>query len=311
MTTADRGTRFLSGYGLVNAPLAHCSEAIRDARLPRRSVLRLSRETASRDQVVDYLSHLTVPPTRLALFAAARDWTAVVTNERDGSDFDDYREAFGRLTRARTVRVVDHAESFAFVRGVRERRRYAARIFELFDAAGEPVRSITCADDGGRWVFETVGEPLPPEASFNYGARRKRDRFTHENLGALLAWLGIPTPIADAFEQATRFELVREDLADQEWAARVEACTPEQADDPGYGYFQRGLGWVEFMETHAESVAWDLTKAVFLNPSLAEGADEYLRAARRRLGRGTFNRIQREALSSFEFTTSSGTGATG
>jgi hypothetical protein len=257
-----------------------------------------------------YLAHLTHPATRLVLFPVASDWTAVVTNKRDGSDFADHHRVFGQRTGATTVRVVDQSERVVTVREVRERLRYSARIFELFDPSGEPVRSIACADDGGQWVFETFGDPLPPEASFNYGVRRKRDRFTHENLLALLAWLGIAIPLADAFERAPTFELVREELADREWAAAVEAaaCTPDQADDPGYAYFQRGLGWARFMETHAESVVWDMTKAVFLNPALREEADECLQAARRQLGRRTFQRVEEEALGSFQFTTSGGGG---
>ena len=61
------------------------------------------------------------------------------------------------------------------------------------DEQGESVRTIICMNDGGRWGFQAYGgEPLAAEAGFDYGARRKRDRFTHENVLALLESLGVP-----------------------------------------------------------------------------------------------------------------------
>ena len=46
-------------------------------------------------------------------------------------------------------------------------------------------------NDGGRWIFETSGEPYDFEQIERYAAKRKRDRFTHEMLAEYLAHFGI------------------------------------------------------------------------------------------------------------------------
>jgi hypothetical protein len=102
--------------------------------------------------------------------------------------------------------------------------------------------------------------------------------------------------VPDAFAAADRFHLVDERLRSRRWRRRVEAdaCTPEQADDPGYAYLQRGLGWVPHMRTHASSVVWDLTRAILLSPGLHDQAQPHLDAARRRLGDAEFRRLSAE-----------------
>jgi hypothetical protein len=45
-----------------------------------------------------------------------------------------------------------------------------------------PRRAVVAMEDGGRWIFETSGEPLPFEELDRYRARRVRDRFTSDML---------------------------------------------------------------------------------------------------------------------------------
>jgi hypothetical protein len=49
-------------------------------------------------------------------------------------------------------------------------------------AVHPPRRAVVAMDDGGRWIFETSGEPLPFEELDRYRTRRVRDRFTSDML---------------------------------------------------------------------------------------------------------------------------------
>jgi hypothetical protein len=294
---------YLSGYGLIELPHECCVERLAGAEVAgRRLGLARDGETAadprrgSRADAVRYLSHLTHPATRSVLFAVDDGWTCMLTNARGGSDFHDEQRWIGPRCRARSCRVVDEDGLTRRAGEIVARMRYPARIFELTDELGRSVRSVSCSLDGDRWDFNVSGVPLPAEAGFPYDARRKRDRFTSEHLHALLRSLGIQSPAREAFEHAERFTLLAMRIENGGWAADVEAraCTPEQADDPGYGYLERGLGWVEHMRTHATSVVSDMTRAVLLNPELEAAARPHLDAARRQLGEEAFARIAGE-----------------
>lgn len=73
---------------------------------------------------------------------------------------------------------------------------YPARIVEVFSPGGtgplKALRSITAANDGGRWVFETYGDPLPFEDVSAYGRGRAAGRFTSTMLYDFLAALHVP-----------------------------------------------------------------------------------------------------------------------
>ena len=248
--------------------------------------LSVERTAVDVDAALAYLSLRTHPVTRLVTVDLG-EWTGVLTNGRNGSDFNDHQNWVGASRPAPTIRVVD-AEARWWQRGeLREHLGYEARIVEVRDGSGGLVRSISCADDGGRWTFETAGTPFPIEATFDYGARRKRDRFTRENLHALLREIG-PSPLtAASFTRAPRFALVAERIADDAWRTRVEAdaCTLEEADDPAMGYLRRGMSYVPHMATHAASVVADLEKSLLLDPTLEARVRPHLDAAERTLRR--------------------------
>lgn len=59
-------------------------------------------------------------------------------------------------------------------------------------------RSIAAMNDGGRWVFETSGQPYPFEQLASYSLPRKRDRFTRDMLLEYVSHFGL-SPLSDSF----------------------------------------------------------------------------------------------------------------
>jgi hypothetical protein len=290
--------RFVRGYGLVSLPLPELADLMTAGPTQRAAISEAGRVMHPADAVA-FLSTLTHPATRHVLFPLTESWSVVVNNERNGSDFNDTQPWIARRTPAMTIRVVDTAATTA-IRGEFELRTgYEARIVEIMQGETS-VRTIACADDGGRWVFETTGEPLDVEGGFNYAARRKKDRFTRDNLGSLLTSLGARRVLATDFVEAPLFVLIHEDMHDDAWrrALDADACSIEEADDPAYGYYQRAMGWVKHITTHAESAVMDLTIAVLFNPAYDRRARPHLRQARRQLGRAEFERVVTHARAS-------------
>jgi hypothetical protein len=276
----------LSGCGLVEAPFDRVVEHFGSHRRADQSETRVLEVTPSAAKALDYLDRRTVPATRLVVVEHGT-WTVVLTNHTNGSDFADYQYWAATTTVARTIRVVD-TDARWWQRGPRrERLAYEARIFELHGPDDSLIRSIACADDGGRWVFETSGDPLPVEATFNYDAPRKKDRLTRDNLHDLLRSVGAAPLIEDALVVAPRFALLAERISDPAWRERVEAaaCSLDEADDPAFGYFRRGLKWVPHMPTHAESVIADFERAIEIDPAYEPRVREHLREAHRIVGR--------------------------
>jgi hypothetical protein len=76
---------------------------------------------------------------------------------------------------------------------------FPARIMEVYgpDGSGPLLtrRAIVAALDGGEWVFEATGDPLPFEQPEQYARRRKSERFTPELLFDYLRELDVPVDV--------------------------------------------------------------------------------------------------------------------
>jgi hypothetical protein len=272
----------LHGYGLVEASFDTTVARFGTHARADQSRMSVARTTTDVTVAIDHLSRLTVPETRLILVDLG-SWTAVLTNARHGSDFNNHQYWAARTLAVTTIRVVDAQARWWRQGSQRERLGYEARIVEMRKPDGGLRRSITCADDGGRWVFETGGDPLPIEATFEYAAVRKKDRFTRENLRDLLVSVG-PGPLtADGLLASPRFALLNDRIADDDWRLRVEAAATTYAnvDNPAHGYFERGMRYVPHMRTHAASVIADLERALAIDPSYEPWVREHLREAYR------------------------------
>ena len=272
----------LQGYGLVHAPFEMVVRDFGTRARADQSQMRVVATTTDIGIALDHLARLTVPATRLVVLDRG-PWTAILTNQRGGSDFADHQFWAARSLGVETIRVVDSDARWWRSGALRERLAYEARIVELHGPDNSTLRAVTCADDGGRWVFETSGVPLPVEASFDYDAPRKKDRFTRDNLRELLVSIG-PGPVTDAgLLAAPRFALLEDRIRNRDWRNQVEAraCSYAEADDPAFAYFQRGMSYVAHMQTHAPSVIADFERAVAINPAYEPRVRDDLRTARR------------------------------
>lgn len=188
-----------SEFGFVQAPISvvaawwHRREAsIQEQRGGGIEVRELSGEL---EQTLGQLLPLTSVERRRTLFVStSSDWTAVFDNGWQGGDAAGLSIVASGLG-CMAVRIVAVED----VKVGLEYRRYGARIFELYGAEQTAfmnyVRTISVANDGGRWRIDQFGPCLAGEDASWLRARQVKDRFRLEHMAVLLRSIGI-----DAFE---------------------------------------------------------------------------------------------------------------
>jgi hypothetical protein len=124
------------------------------------------------------------PLRRRAVVPVGERWSVLLTDGPTGTDVGLLPSHAARELGVRALRAVCAGDP------------HPARVLELFGPGGAPpllvVRSIVAADDGGRWVFETSGEPLAFERPGAHRRRRRADRFPASALFDYLGALGVP-----------------------------------------------------------------------------------------------------------------------
>ena len=114
-------------------------------------------------------------------------WSLLFRNGPKGNDVGVIPSLAARQLGCRALRAVCVRD---------DEDEYPARILEVFGPDGQPPllvrRSIVAANDGGKWVFETSGEPFEFEDLERYKRRRKSERFPPELLYEYLGHLGVP-----------------------------------------------------------------------------------------------------------------------
>lgn len=114
-------------------------------------------------------------------------WTLILTNGPSGTDVGMLPSQAARELGCRGIRAVCSED---------DEVQYPARVLEVFGSDGVgPLlarRAIAVANDGGRWVFETTGEPLEFERVDRYAKRRKANRLTSALLYEYLRALHVP-----------------------------------------------------------------------------------------------------------------------
>ncbi|HEY1662829.1 MAG TPA: hypothetical protein VGI03_10460 [Verrucomicrobiae bacterium] len=133
---------------------------------------------------------------RQLLLAIGSQWTAYFDNGWRGSDPDGVAAVMSRRLHTTTIRLTRTCNTLQSTYG-RARGTYGATIFEVWEASQTSRRSIACANDGGRWVFEQRGEPYAFEDLPRYQNRRLADRFPPELLEKYVEQFGV-NPFSEA-----------------------------------------------------------------------------------------------------------------
>ncbi|HEX8700696.1 MAG TPA: hypothetical protein VF815_17730 [Myxococcaceae bacterium] len=134
---------------------------------------------------------LTNAERRRYLFIPTRSpWTAFIDNGWTGTDASSRMPHMARTLGCRGMRVVAVPHTLHGDKG-----RYGAVMLEMYrpDQTAGPscLRALGASNDGGRWVFDSSGEPFPFEQLERYQARKVRDRFTFDMLKEYLHHLGL------------------------------------------------------------------------------------------------------------------------
>jgi hypothetical protein len=174
-------------WGFLEAPLEKTVKAYLDWKRKIYPPSGPAKESLKGDlpRLLSRLHPLTAPPTMILWVATRSNWTAYFDNSLNGSDAFPPVNYLANALACHGVRVACCPNTLT---GAHDRRkgRYGAVIFEVYGPEGSgPLkfeRTISAANDGGRWTFNTSGNPLPVEMTDAYSNRRIRDRFTAEML---------------------------------------------------------------------------------------------------------------------------------
>lgn len=130
-------------------------------------------------------------------------WTILLNNSPLGTDVGLLPSRAAEMLECRAIRAVS----------VEDTAQYPARILEVYSPHSSDVfkleRSITAANDGGRWVFETSGEPYDFEDQSAYRRRPKASRFTGQMLAGYLENLGVPRDLEPDWRAARILERIK------------------------------------------------------------------------------------------------------
>lgn len=154
------------------------------------------------DAGIEALLPLTAGDIRRWIFFDVGGWTAFFNNYASGTDAGPTSAVMARNLGCRALRVV------VVPKGV---GTYPATMLEIYGPTGvEPrhhVRTISAANDGGRWRFDLFGVPQPFEDEDAYTVRRIQDRFTPQMLARYLAALGVSAFDVSAYSSPQLVEL--------------------------------------------------------------------------------------------------------
>jgi hypothetical protein len=191
----DRFAPITSCIGFFDASLESVGSALLDW---RKSLGGMVTRQAVKEPFADVLHCLepltTVVRQRELLLATRSSWTAYFDSFATGTDASGVVGHLCTVLRCRGVTATCVPNTLTS-EGRGMKGRYGAVIFELYGPGPTEwlnyVRTITAANDGGRWVFHTFGTILPFEQSERYTARKIADRFTAEMLEQYCAALGV------------------------------------------------------------------------------------------------------------------------
>lgn len=131
--------------------------------------------------------------TRYMLVSLSDNWTAMLNNSKLGTDVGMIPSIATRKLGVQAIRAMAKQES---------QESFGAFILEVYEPTAElPLRcrrTISAANDGGKWQFDQFGEPLSFEDTAAYTRKKIQDRFTRELLYRYLFRLEVPPFIPNA-----------------------------------------------------------------------------------------------------------------
>ncbi len=153
---------------------------------------------ASLADAASYLAP-SVPLSRYACVAVG-SWTLLLNNGPLGTDVGVLPRYAARELECRAIRAVCNEED------------YPARMLDVYGPKGDSEngleRSVAAANDGGRWIFETYGEPFSFEDQSFYKRRVKAERFPSSLLYQYLRALHVPIDVEPWWSTAVLVEQV-------------------------------------------------------------------------------------------------------
>jgi hypothetical protein len=181
-------------WGFLEAPLQLVGDALYKWTSANVSKVTLEPFEASLGEALLRLEPLTIPPRKQLLMQTVSPWTAYFDNGANGGDPATAVGYLAEYLKCRALAVACVPQTLLSERKD-AKGTYGAVQFQLFAPVRREFlnyeRSISVANDGGRWVFNATGTVQPYEKTTNYEAPRIRNRFTPEMLEEYCAALGI------------------------------------------------------------------------------------------------------------------------
>lgn len=185
-----------STVGLVRATLAETRDAFVEWQhgvLSKYGQFLQEKEIeGSLGELIELLTPLSKPvPTRYLLLAAGDTWTAFFDNGWRGTDAEGVVAVLSCDLGTIGLRLTAVPNTMPSANRRSDVGRYGSLIFQVFEASQRCRRSIACANDGGRWVFEHFGRPFDFEDTASYLRKKKADRFSMDQLEAYAQAMGV------------------------------------------------------------------------------------------------------------------------
>lgn len=170
------------------------------------------------DSGIGALLPLTTVDRRRWVFFELGAWTAFFDNGARGTDAGPVASYLARTLACRGLRVVTVPDGGG---------TFGATMLEMYGPSPTNflnyVRTISAANDGGRWRFDINGTPQSFEDEAAYSSRRVKDRFTPTMLARYLHALGVSAFAPDAYKSPVVVERTDDE------PPNVEKLTLEQA----------------------------------------------------------------------------------
>ncbi len=274
--SVDSIERRLDGYALLEMAaekLARLCVSVLGWKLDQRS----TDPTAA----LVFLSEFTLPATRHVILEGHRGWSVMLDNTPN-ADVDRVPFMAARL-HTRALRVVHSPERRWQQPGKPEYLlTHEARIVQYSDRSADILKSVyLSASKGEQATFEVhdaTPDQIPLRAYVDASKRNKRERFTADQLGALLNAFGAQVITGADFAQARAFILLHDPAV-----KAVPKGTPAERDNPAQVYFQMGVDWSDATHQRVpnwyDSVIRSMEQALVYDPAYQERAQPYLRKA--------------------------------